>query len=83
MLVAEVGGAASSSTEGKKGRRNEVRQREVRHMEGLFLQSVPGMGSLVAGLVLLAIVIAAVAYGWTREERSRATTEHEPLKKAA
>lgn len=52
-------------------------------MEGLFLQSVPGMGSLVGGLLLLAVVIAAVAYGWRREEHSHAAAEREPLKKAA
>ncbi len=52
-------------------------------MEGLFLQSVPGVGLLVGGIVLLAVAAAAVVYGWYREERSRATAEREPLKKAA
>lgn len=52
-------------------------------MEGLFLQSVPGVGSLVGGILLLAMVAAAVVFGWRHETRSRATTEREPLKKAA
>lgn len=52
-------------------------------MEGLFLQEVPGMGSLFGGLLLLAVLVAAVLYGWYREERSHETAEREPLKKAA
>ena len=42
-------------------------------MEGLFLQSVPVIGSLVAGILLLAMVVAAVAYGWGHEEHSHRT----------
>jgi hypothetical protein len=52
-------------------------------MEGMFLQSVPVIGSFVAGGLLLAMVVAAVVYGWVREDPSRGKAEREPLKKAA
>lgn len=52
-------------------------------MEGLVLQFVPSLASLVAGILILAIVAVAVAYGWRQETRSHATTEREPLRKAA
>lgn len=32
-------------------------------MEGMFLQAVPMRGSLVEGLLLLAVVVLAVMYG--------------------
>jgi hypothetical protein len=53
-------------------------------MEGMFLgpEYLSGMGSLIAGGLLLAMVITAVVYGWLQEEPSRAA-EREPLKKAA
>ena len=57
--------------------------REVSNMEGLFLQSVPGVGSLVGGILLLAVAVAAVVYGWVHEKPAHATAEREPLKKAA
>jgi hypothetical protein len=57
---------------------------EVRHMEGVILEFVPGMGSLAGGILLLAVLVAAVAYAWYQDERSRATAAGcEPLKKAA
>ncbi len=52
-------------------------------MEGVFLQSVPVIGSLVAGGLLLAMVVAAVAYGRLCEKTPTATEAREPLKKAA
>ncbi len=52
-------------------------------MEGMFLQSVPVLGSLVAGGLLLAMVVAAVLYAWVHEAPSHGTAEREPLKKAA
>lgn len=52
-------------------------------MEGMFLQSVPVMGSLVAGGLLLAMVVAAVVYAWVHEDPSHGQAEREPLKKAA
>lgn len=52
-------------------------------MEGMFLQSVPVTGSLIAGGLLLATVIAAVLYGRLPEITPRAVAEREPLKKAA
>ena len=52
-------------------------------MEGMFLQSVPGVGSLIAGIPLLAMVVAAVAFGWLSASPPRATAERELLKKAA
>ena len=36
-------------------------------MEGMFLQSVPALGSLVAGGLLLAMVVAAIVYAWVHE----------------
>ncbi|HXZ43910.1 MAG TPA: hypothetical protein VEH53_03710 [archaeon] len=52
-------------------------------MEGMFLQSVPVMGSLIAGGLLLAMVVGAVVYGYLHADTSRSKTEREPLKKAA
>ena len=52
-------------------------------MEGMFLQSVPGVGSLIAGTLLLAMVVAAVASGWLSARPPRAPAEREPLKQAA
>ncbi len=52
-------------------------------MEGLFLQSVPVTGSLIAGALLLAMVVAAVAYGWAHGNRPQAAAGREPLKTAA
>jgi hypothetical protein len=52
-------------------------------MEGMFLQSVPVMGSLVAGGLLLAMVVAAVVSAWVHEDPSHGRAEREPLKKAA
>ncbi len=52
-------------------------------MEGMFLQSVPVTGSLIAGGLLLALVVAAVVYGGLSERTPRAAVEREPLKKAA
>ena len=45
-------------------------------------------GSLVAGVLILAALVAVVAYGWLREERAHRewahrATEGPPLKKAA
>jgi hypothetical protein len=52
-------------------------------MEGMFLQSVPAMGSLVAGGLLLAMVVTTVVYAWVHEGLSHGKAEREPLKKAA
>jgi len=52
-------------------------------MEGMFLQSVPVIGSFVAGGLLLGLVVAAVLYGWLRKDASIGKAEREPLKKAA
>jgi hypothetical protein len=52
-------------------------------MEGMFLQSVPAAGSLLAGAILLAVVAAAVAYGRLSRKEPRATEGREPLRKAA
>jgi hypothetical protein len=59
-------------------------RKEVTNMEGMFLgpEYLSGMGPLIAGGLLLAMVITAVVYGWLHEEPSRAA-EREPLKKAA
>jgi hypothetical protein len=45
-------------------------------------------GSMLGGLLLLATLVAVVAYGWLREERAHREwahrgTEGPPLKKAA
>ncbi len=52
-------------------------------MEGMFLQSVPVAGSLVAAALLLAMVVGAVAYGWLCQRPRTVAAQHEPLKKAA
>ncbi len=52
-------------------------------MEGLFLQSVTSAVPLILAGSLLAMVVAAVAYGWLCREDPHAAAEREPLKKAA
>ena len=61
----------------------ELKGREVRPMEGMFLQQVPVLGSLVAGILLLAMILGAVVYGWSHGERSHSAAEREPIRKAA
>ncbi len=58
-------------------------QEEVRHMEGLNLEFVPGLGLVAAAILLLAILAAGVLYVWRQEKRQQAAAEREPLKKAA
>lgn len=52
-------------------------------MEGMFLQSVPVAGSLIAAGLLLALVVAALANGWLAAEAPRAAAGRESLQKAA
>jgi hypothetical protein len=54
-------------------------------MEGMFLdpQYVPVLGSLIGGLLLFAMVVGAVVYGWLAEEQPKVKEERPPLKKAA
>ena len=52
-------------------------------MEGMFLQSVPVTGSLIAAGLLLAAVVAAFLYGRLSERAPRAAAERESLRKAA
>ena len=52
-------------------------------MEGMFLQAVPVLGSLVTGVLLLAMVIGAVVYGWSRETPSHAAGGNQAFRKAA
>lgn len=52
-------------------------------MEGLSLALASGTGGLIGGILLLAVAVAIVAYGWVREKRSQAMAERMPLKKAA
>jgi hypothetical protein len=52
-------------------------------MEGMFLQQVPVLGSLVTGILILAVVLGAVVYGWSHGEQSRSAAEREPIRKAA
>ncbi len=42
-------------------------------MEGMFLQQVPVLGSLVTGLLMLAVVLSAVVYGRSHGERSHSS----------
>jgi len=42
-------------------------------MEGMFLQQVPVLGSLVAGTLILAMVLGAVVYGRLHGERSHSS----------
>ena len=48
----------------------ELKEREGRSMEGMFLQQVPVLGSLVAGMLLLAMVLGAIVYGQSHGEGS-------------
>ena len=52
-------------------------------MEGMFLQEVPILGSLVMGILLLAMVLGAVVYGWSHGKRSHSARDREPFRKAA
>ncbi len=44
-------------------------------MGGMFLQQVPVLGSLVAGILILAIVLGAIVYGWLHRERSHSARD--------
>lgn len=57
--------------------------KEVRHMEGLYLEFVPGMGLVAAAILLLAVLAAGVLYVWRRDKQRQVAAEREPLKKAA
>jgi hypothetical protein len=48
----------------------------------ISLEYVPGMESLVAGILILAMLIGVVAYGWLADEPSR-QTEGSAFRKAA
>lgn len=52
-------------------------------MEGVYLEFVPGVGLLAAGILLLAVVVAGVVYGWRQDAQKKAAAAREPLKKAA
>ncbi len=52
-------------------------------MIGISVDSLPVAGSLVAGIVILAMLAAVVAYGWWEEERSHRKAEGSALTKAA
>jgi hypothetical protein len=54
---------------------------EMVGVEGVFLESLTG--SLVPGVLILAMLVAVVAYGLLREEWAHRGTEGQPLKKAA
>jgi hypothetical protein len=59
-------------------------RKEVEEMvgvEGVFLESLTG--SLVPGVLILAMLVAVVGYGLLREEWAHRGTERQPLKKAA
>ncbi len=58
-------------------------EEEVRHMEGLNLEFVPGLGLVAAAILLLAVLAAGILYVWRQEKRQQAAAEREPLKKAA
>ena len=54
-------------------------------MEGMFLdpQYVPVLGSIIGGLLLFAMAVGAVVYGWLAEEQPKVKEERTLLKKAA
>lgn len=68
---------------GRNPNLGELQGREVRPMEGMFLQQVPALGSLVAGILILATVLGAVVYGWSRGKRSHSRTEQGSIRRAA
>lgn len=67
----------------RKEKLGKRKGKEVRPMGGMFLQQVPVLGSLVAGILILAIVLGAVVYGWLHRERSHSARDREALRKAA
>ncbi len=52
-------------------------------MIGISVDSLPVTGSLVAGILILAMLAAVVAYEWWEEERSHRKAEGSALTKAA
>jgi hypothetical protein len=56
---------------------------EVRRMEGVYLEFVPGIGLLAAAILLVVILAAGVLYVWHQDKRRQVAAEREPLKKAA
>ncbi len=58
-------------------------QEEVRYMEGLYLEFVPGTGLVAAAILLLAVLAAGVLYMWRQDKQQQAAVKREPLKKAA
>lgn len=52
-------------------------------MEGMFLQFVPVLGSLVAGVLLLGMVVAATVYCRSHRMVSRLADGQGELRKAA
>ena len=39
----------------------------IEHVAGIYLASPPAVGSPVIGIVVLAILVAAVAFDWSQE----------------
>ena len=52
-------------------------------MEGLLVESLPVTGSLIGAILILAMLVATIAYAWLQEERPHRTAEGRTLKRAA
>lgn len=55
-------------------------QEEVRHMEGVYLEFVPGIGLMAAGILVLAVLVGTLLYVWRQDQRQQVAEEREPLK---
>jgi len=49
----------------------------------LSFESLPVVASAVGGILILAMLVAGVVYGWLDEKKSRPTAAGQLLKKAA
>jgi hypothetical protein len=52
-------------------------------MVGMSFESLPVVASAVGGILILAMLVAGVVYGWLAEKKSRQTAAGQLLKKAA
>ncbi len=49
-------------------------------MEGVYLEFVPGIGLMAAGILVLAVLVGTLLYVWRQDQRQQVAEEREPLK---